>query len=119
MDAFDAEKLKRQLRDHLKVFLGLLAVVSLNVALTYLLSPGTTRTIVQLILATVGGGLVLVFFMHLLTERKLTLVLLGLTFFLFGMMILLSFVAREDHPEATEFGTWGAVEATEPTTHVP
>jgi hypothetical protein len=57
--------------------------------------------------------------MHLLTERKFTLVLLGLTFFLFGMMILLSFVAREDHPDSTEFGTWGAVESAEHTTHVP
>lgn len=103
MNTNDPASFKRQIRTHLVVFAILVAVIGLNVAVTFLPLEKPARIGVQIALAALGGGLVLTFFMHLLTETLPTYAILAGTFVLFVALLVLTLVARHDHPELTEY----------------
>lgn len=91
-DLHDAAEIKRHVRIYMIVFgaLGVLTVVTVGVG--YLHMPFAPALIAALLIASVKAGLVAAYFMHLITEKKIILWTLVLTFvfllFMFGLFVL-------------------------------
>ena len=116
MEPNEIAEFKRQIRGHLIRVLLLAVLVGLNVGVTFLPLAGGLKVGAHVALALLSAGLVLTFFMHLLSERVMTHALLALTLVLLVAMIGLTWVARHDPPALTEYRRAG------PTTiphHVP
>ena len=79
----------RQVRIYILVFVTLMALTIVTVAISRLHLPVTAAVTVALVVASVKGGLVAGYFMHLISERKLIYWVLGITgaFFLFVLVI--------------------------------
>ena len=92
MDAHGAEDIRKHVRTYMMVFGALMALTVVTVAVSYLHLPVAMAIVVALIVATVKGSLVALFFMHLIDERKLVYYVLALTviFFIFLMFIPLA-----------------------------
>jgi len=85
-----AEEMDRHVRTYLLVFGSLLVLTLLTVgASQYLHLPVGPHIAVALLIALVKGSLVACFFMHLISERKLIMGILGLTVFFFFVLLLL------------------------------
>ena len=85
-----AEEMDRHVRGYLYVFGSLIVLTLLTVASSqYLELPIGPHIAVALLIATVKATLVACFFMHLISERKLIMAILGLTVFFFFMLLLL------------------------------
>lgn len=119
MDSNNPAAIRQQLQSHLKLFWILLVVVGANVAATFLPIDRPLRVGVQVALALISAGLVLTFYMHLLSETLSTYVLLACTFFLFAAMMALILVARKSHPDGTEYFAAPAPAAPATEHHVP
>jgi len=92
MDAHGAEHIRKHVRTYMMVFGALMALTVITVAVSYLHLPIAMAIVVALVVATVKGSLVALFFMHLIDERKLVYYVLALTaiFFIFLMVIPLA-----------------------------
>jgi cytochrome c oxidase subunit 4 len=85
-----AEEMDRHIRTYLFVFGSLIVLTLLTVASwKFLELPIGPHIAVALIIATIKATLVACFFMHLISERKLIMGILGLTVFFFFMLLLL------------------------------
>jgi heme/copper-type cytochrome/quinol oxidase subunit 4 len=71
---------------YVTVFIGMLLIVGLEVALTYLRLPTGRLLLALLALAAVEAGLALMYFMHLKYERRLFWSLIPALIFVFIMM---------------------------------
>lgn len=86
-----AEDIESHIRVYFIVFGALAVLTVLTVAVGYLGLPIVPAVIVGLAIATVKGGLVAGYFMHLITEKQVIYVVLIFTFlFVLGMLILMS-----------------------------
>lgn len=103
--------MRRELATHLRVFWLILIVVAANVATSFLPLDRGVKTTVQVGLAVLAAGLVLTFYMHLISETLSTYLVMGLTGFLLVAMLGLILVARESVPD----GTHSTVERTSAT----
>ena len=103
MEPNDLADFKRQIRAHLSVVLLLAVLVGLNVGVTFLPVENGLRVGVQIGLAVLSGALVLTSFMHLRSEKMVIHAVLALTFALLAAMMVLTWVARHDHPAMTEY----------------
>ncbi|MFM1943447.1 MAG: hypothetical protein RI897_2429 [Verrucomicrobiota bacterium] len=103
MDTSSAADIRKMVQSHLKLFWVLLVVVGANVLATFLPFDGPLKIGLQVGLALAGGALVLLFYMHFLSETMSTYMLLFCTFFLFAAMMALILVARSSHPDETKF----------------
>jgi cytochrome c oxidase subunit IV len=81
--------LDRQVRIYIMVFVTLLALTIVTVAVSRLHLPVAGAVTVALIVASVKGGLVAGYFMHLVSERKLIYWVLGVTVAFFFFVLLL------------------------------
>ena len=80
--------LKKHVRTYLMVFGGLLVLTLVTVGVRYLHMPVPAAILVALAIAMVKGSLVACYFMHLISERKLILILmLSTVFFFFGVLL--------------------------------
>lgn len=85
-----AEDIDQHIRTYLLVFGSLIVLTLITVASSQFLElPMGPHIAVALAIATVKATLVACFFMHLISERKLILSVLGLTVFFFFMLLLL------------------------------
>ena len=85
-----AEEMDLHIRTYLFVFGSLIVLTLLTVASwKFLELPIGPHIAVALIIATIKATLVACFFMHLISERKLIMGILGLTVFFFFMLLLL------------------------------
>ncbi len=83
------EYVKKHVRVYLIVFGALAVLTVVTVAVGYLQLPIWPALIIALIIASVKGGLVAGYFMHLISERKVIYWILAVTFvFLICMFIL-------------------------------
>ncbi len=83
------EDVKKHVRVYLTVFGALAVLTVVTVAVGYLRLPIWPALIIALIIATVKGGLVAGYFMHLISEKKVIYWILAVTFvFLLCMFIL-------------------------------
>ena len=94
MDAHAHDDISKQVRTYLMVFGALMVGTILTVGVSYLRLPTHLAIFVALVIATIKGSLVALFFMHLNHERKLIYYALALTavFFVFLMFIPLATV---------------------------
>jgi cytochrome c oxidase subunit IV len=70
------------------VFASLMALTIVTVAISYLHLPVVAAVGLALIVATIKGTLVACYFMHLISERKLVLIIMALTVFFFIGVLL-------------------------------
>jgi cytochrome c oxidase subunit 4 len=80
--------LKKHVRVYMLVFGSLMVLTIVTVGLKYLHLPVVPAILVALAIAMVKGSLVACYFMHLISERKLILILmLATVFFFFGVLL--------------------------------
>ena len=89
MDAHAVEDIKKSVRTYYTIFGALMVFTVITVAVSYLHLPIAMAIFVALVVATIKGSLVALFFMHLLHERKVIYWVLALTliFFIFMMFV--------------------------------
>jgi cytochrome c oxidase subunit 4 len=92
MDAHLSHDVSKHVKTYMMVFGALMALTILTVGVSYLHLATHEAIIVALVIASIKGSLVALFFMHLIDERRLIYWVLSLTalFFLFLMLIPLS-----------------------------
>jgi cytochrome c oxidase subunit 4 len=92
MDAHASEDISKLVKTYLMVFGALMVLTCLTVGVSYLRLPTREAIVVALLIATVKGSLVALFFMHLIDERRLIYSVLVLTavFFIFMMFVPLA-----------------------------
>ena len=88
LDTHDHVDLKKHVRTYMMVFGGLMVLTLVTVGVKYLHLPVVPAILIALAIATVKGSLVACYFMHLISERKLILILmLATVFFFFGVLL--------------------------------
>jgi len=85
----DHADIDRQVKIYILVFVSLMALTMVTVAVSRLHLPIGGAVAVALVVATVKGGLVAGYFMHLVSERKLVYWVLGFTVAFFFAVLLL------------------------------
>ena len=85
----DHHDIDRHVRTYILVFVTLMALTIVTVAISRLHLPVHTAIAVALVVATIKGGLVASYFMHLISERKLIYWVLGFTVAFFFAVLLL------------------------------
>jgi cytochrome c oxidase subunit 4 len=79
----------RQVRTYILVFASLMALTFVTVAISYLHLPAPAAIGLALVVASIKGGLVAGYFMHLFSERKLIYWVLWFTISCFIAVLLL------------------------------
>ncbi|TDI35617.1 MAG: hypothetical protein E2P03_00310 [Acidobacteria bacterium] len=93
-----AEEMDRHIRTYLLVFGSLIVLTLITVASSQFLHlPIGPHIAVALIIATIKATLVACFFMHLISERKLIMAVLGLTVFFFFVLLLVPAMTALSH----------------------
>ena len=92
----DAE-IDKHVRIYIIVFAALLTLTLVTVAVSYLHLEVHAAIAVALIIATFKASLVALFFMHLISERQVILLILGLTFVFAIALLLLPMLTNLDH----------------------
>ena len=88
IDAHTQEALRKHVRTYMMVFGSLMVLTLVTVGVKYLHLPVVPAILIALAIAMVKGSLVACYFMHLISERKLILILmLATVFFFFGVLI--------------------------------
>lgn len=88
-----AEDVRKHVRVYLLVFGALAVLTVVTVAVGYVRLPIGAALAVALLIASVKGGLVAAYFMHLVSEKRLIYALLILTMgLLVAMFLLFAFV---------------------------
>lgn len=89
MDAHAADDIRSHVKTYYMIFGALMVLTVVTVAVSYFHLPVPLAIAVALIVATIKGSLVAMFFMHLKHERKLIYYVLALTviFFIFLMFV--------------------------------
>ena len=84
----DHVDLKKHVRIYMLVFGSLMVLTLVTVGVRYLDLPVVPAIMVALAIAIVKGSLVACYFMHLISERKLILlIMLATVFFFFGVLL--------------------------------
>ena len=96
--------LEHHVRAAFIVFGCLILLTGMTVAASYLHLPHTMAITLALVIATVKGGLVVSWFMHLISERKLIYGVLSLTTFFFFVLMLMPYWTASDRPHLTGVG---------------
>lgn len=93
----DPAEIDKHVRTYIIVFATLLVLTFVTVAVSYLhLSIGAAVT-VALAVASFKASLVALFFMHLISERQVILMILGLTVAFAVVLLVLPFITNLDH----------------------
>ena len=89
MDAHSADDIKKSVKTYFAVFGALMVLTIITVGVSYVHLPVAAAITVALIVATIKGSLVALYFMHLVDERKVIYWVLMLTvvFFIFLMFV--------------------------------
>lgn len=88
---------KKEVRGYIGVFLTLAALTVLTVFASYLHVSTTLHILIAMFIAVVKGTLVCLYFMHLISERKLIYWALYLTAAFFAILMLLPLLTQADH----------------------
>jgi cytochrome c oxidase subunit IV len=91
-----AADIDRHVRVYITVFVALMALTIVTVAISRVHLPVPIAVTVALVVATIKGGLVACYFMHLISEKKLILWVLALTVVFFGALLALPAVTHSN-----------------------
>ena len=92
----DAADIDRHVRVYITVFVSLMILTIVTVAISRFHLPVPIAVTVALLVATVKGSLVVGYFMHLISEKKLIYAVLVLTVIFFGALMLLPILTVHD-----------------------
>jgi cytochrome c oxidase subunit 4 len=95
--AHDPAEIDKHVRTYIIVFATLLALTVVTVAVSYLHLSVGPAVAVALVIATFKASLVALFFMHLISERQVILLIMALTAAFAVVLLLLPFVTNLDH----------------------
>jgi cytochrome c oxidase subunit 4 len=84
----DPAEMRKHVRIYMIVFASLMVLTLVTVGVSYLDLPTPAAIGLALIVASIKGTLVACYFMHLISERKLVLVIMALTVFFFVGVLL-------------------------------
>lgn len=99
MGGHSPEEIKAETRTYMIVFAALAALTLVTVTISYIPMSSFWHIFLGLLVATVKGGLVAAFFMHLLDEKKTIYSILALTMFFFVVLMSVSmgnYLSRPD-----------------------
>lgn len=85
----DHADIDRHVRTYIVVFISLMALTFVTVAISRLHLPTPAAVGLALVVASIKGGLVAAYFMHLISERKVIYWVLGFTVACFIAVLLL------------------------------
>jgi cytochrome c oxidase subunit IV len=88
MDAHASDDVSKHVKTYFMVFGALMVLTVVTVAVSYLHLPVHQAIIVALLIATIKGSMVAMFFMHLNHERKIIYWVLMLTVVFFFVLML-------------------------------
>jgi cytochrome c oxidase subunit 4 len=88
MDAHASDDISKHVKTYFMVFGALMVLTIVTVGVSYLHLPTHQAIIVALLIATIKGSMVALFFMHLNHERKLIYWVLMLTVVFFFVLML-------------------------------
>src|SRR6185503_8771075 len=88
--------IRKHVRTYIVVFAALLALTMITVAISYLHLEIHEAVAIALVVATIKGGLVASYFMHLISEKKVIYAALILTVFFFAALMWLPIFAASD-----------------------
>ena len=94
MSDLSPEAVKHHVKIYVRVFIALAILTVATVGVSYLRLPAALAVIVALCIAGFKSTLVAGFFMHLFSEKKIIVVLLGLATFLFLVLLLFPLLSR-------------------------
>ena len=92
----DHVDIDRQVKTYIIIFITLMALTFVTVAISQLHLPTPAAIALALVVASVKGGLVAGYFMHLVSERKLIYWVLWITISCFVAVLLLPVVTHLD-----------------------
>jgi cytochrome c oxidase subunit IV len=92
--AIDIDK---QVRRYMVVFVTLLALTVITVGVSYLHLEVHEAVMVALVIACFKASLVFLFFMHLISERRVIFIVLAFTAAFFVALLLLPILTNLDH----------------------
>lgn len=99
MTSHDAAEIDKHVRTYILVFVALMALTLVTVAVSYLDLTVGPAVALALLIAAVKGSLVACFFMHLISEKKLILIVLVFTVIFFLAVLLLPVLTQSNAVE--------------------
>lgn len=94
MSVLSHEEIAKHVKIYIAVFMSLAFLTLVTVGVSYLHFPLLTAVAVALVIATVKGALVALFFMHLSMEKKIIYLILILTVVFFLALLIFPSVSR-------------------------
>lgn len=88
--------IKKHVRVYIGVFVALMVLTLVTVAVSYLQLDIGQAVAVAMVIATIKGGLVASYFMHLISEKRFIYLTLGITVVLFGVLMWLPLFTMSD-----------------------
>ena len=105
MDAHAADDIKKSVKTYYTIFGALMVFTVMTVAVSYLHLPIAMAILVALVVASIKGSLVALFFMHLSHERKAIYWALLLTIVFFVFLLFVPLLTNLDRIPGSEVGT--------------
>ena len=105
MDAHAAHDIRSHVKTYYMVFGALMVLTCITVGVSYLHLSIPLAVTVALIVATIKGSLVALFFMHLSDERKLIYYALALTVVFFVFLMFVPLLTNSNKISGTIHGT--------------
>jgi cytochrome c oxidase subunit IV len=96
----DPAEIDKHVRTYIMVFATLLVLTMVTVAVSYLHLEVHEAIVVALLIASIKASLVALFFMHLISERQVILMILALTGVFAVVLLLLPVTTNHDHVTA-------------------
>jgi cytochrome c oxidase subunit 4 len=93
----DPAEIDKHVRTYLMVFVSLLVLTMVTVAVSYLHLEVHEAVAVALLIASIKASLVALFFMHLISERQVILLIMALTGAFAVALLLLPAITNHDH----------------------
>jgi len=91
-----AADIDKHVKVYVTVFVALMALTLITVAISYVHLPTPMAITVAMLVALVKGSLVACYFMHLISEKKLILAVLGLTAAFFVVLLALPILTHSN-----------------------
>ena len=105
MDAHSADDVKKSVKTYFMIFGALMVLTIITVGVSYVHLPIALAVLVALVVATIKGSLVAMYFMHLLHERKVIYWVLMLTVIFFMFLMFVPLLTNLDKIPGSETGT--------------
>ena len=105
MDAHAADDIKKSVKTYYMIFGALMLFTVITVGVSYLHLPIPMAILVALVVATIKGSLVALFFMHLSHERKVIYWALMLTVVFFVFLMFVPLFTNLDRIPGSQPGT--------------